>query len=109
MSGMNVHVTPAKHTKCVAGRAQGQGLLDAELMPPEQPSARPWWQRLPGRGSQGSLSRGGSQEDLRSGEAQPATQRSAAQQARDRLARYLTQTSQLCMSLDSLDMLLVIE
>lgn len=73
-----------------AGRAQGQGHLDAELMPPEQPSSRPWWQRLPGSRSQGSLSWGSSHEDLRSGEAQPATQRSAAQQARDRLARYFT-------------------
>lgn len=67
-----------------AGERAGPG-LDAELMPPEQPSGSRWWNRLPGRGGGGGLgSRGGSQGDLQHGEA-PL---SAAQQARDRLSRY---------------------
>ncbi len=67
-----------------AGERAGPG-LDAELMPPEQPSGSGWWNRLPGRGGGGGLgSRGGSQGDLQHGEA-PL---SAAQQARDRLSRY---------------------
>ena len=67
-----------------AGDRAGPG-LDAELMPPEQPSGSRWWNRLPGRGGGGGLgSRGGSQGDLQHGEA-PL---SAAQQARDRLSRY---------------------
>lgn len=67
-----------------AGDRPGAG-LDAELMPPEQPSGSRWWNRLPGRGGGGGLgSKGGSQEDLHHGEA-PLT---AAQQARDRLSRY---------------------
>ena len=52
-------------------------------MPPEQPSGTRWWNRLPGRGG-GLHGQGGSQGDLQHGEA-PL---SAAQQARDRLARY---------------------
>ena len=64
------------------GERAGQG-LDAELMPPEQPSTTRWWNRLPGRGG-GLRGQGGSQGDLQHGEA-PL---SAAQQARDRLARY---------------------
>ncbi|DBA73319.1 hypothetical protein WJX77_000394 [Trebouxia sp. C0004] len=65
------------------GERAGPG-LDAELMPPEQPSGSRWWNRLPGRGGAGGLgSRGGSQGDLQHGEA-PL---SAAQQARDRLSR----------------------
>ena len=66
-----------------AGERGGPG-LDAELMPPEQPSGSRWWNRLPGRGGGGLGSRGGSQGDLQHGEA-PL---SAAQQARDRLSRY---------------------
>ncbi len=67
-----------------AGERAGPG-LDADLMPPEQPSGSRWWNRLPGRGGGGGLgSRGGSQGDLQHGEA-PL---SAAQQARDRLSRY---------------------
>ncbi|KAL3146885.1 hypothetical protein ABBQ38_014857 [Trebouxia sp. C0009 RCD-2024] len=69
------------------GERAGQG-LDAELMPPEQPSSTRWWNRLPGRG--GDLKgQGGSQGDLQHGEA-PL---SAAQQARDRLARVAGRSS----------------